>query len=101
LAGLGRFSQPALLILVSLAEGPKHGYLINQDVARFSGHRLGPGTLYGAIARMEERGLIEPVPSTDRRQPYRLTTEGLQVLQGELGSLEKTLVTGQERLRAL
>src|SRR5579884_2261680 len=86
LAGLGRFSEPALLILVSLASGPKHGYLMNQDIASFSGSRLGPGTLYGAITRLEERGLIEPVPSTDRRQPYRLTTEGIHVLQGELGT---------------
>lgn len=101
LAGLGRFSEPALLILVSLASGAKHGYLMNQDIEAFSGSRLGPGTLYGAIARLEERGLIEPVPSNDRRQPYRLTPEGIHVLQGELGTLERTVSAGRERLEAL
>lgn len=101
LAGLGRFSEPALLILVSLASGPKHGYLMNQDIEGFSGSRLGPGTLYGAIGRMEERDLIEPVPSTDRKQPYRLTSYGLCVLQSELAALQRTVSIGMERLGTL
>lgn len=101
LADFGRFSRPALLILVSLASGPKHGYLMNQDIAAVSGARLGPGTLYGALARLEERGLIEPVPSSDRKQPYRLTSDGLHVLQTELDTLESTVRAGRERLKAL
>ena len=73
LAGLGRFSEPALLILISLADGPKHGYAMTQDIEAVSGQNLGPGTLYGAITRLEERGWIEPLPPEDRRRPYRLT----------------------------
>jgi hypothetical protein len=47
LDGLGRFADPSLLILTSLADGPKHGYAIMTDVAAFSGVRMEPGTLYG------------------------------------------------------
>src|ERR1043165_8067396 len=54
----GRFSEPALLILVSLADGPKHGYSMTEDIEMVAGVRLGPGTLYGALARLETRGLI-------------------------------------------
>ena len=49
-ADLGRFSDPSLLILSSLAAGPKHGYAMILDIEAFSGTRLEPGTLYGAIA---------------------------------------------------
>ena len=56
---LGRFAEPALLILVSLSDGPKHGYAIMADVEAGTGRPMGPGTLYAALARLEERGLIE------------------------------------------
>jgi DNA-binding PadR family transcriptional regulator len=101
LVGMGRFSEPAVLILVSLASGQKHGYLINQDIEQFSGSRLGPGTLYGAIARLEARDLIEAVPSTGRKQPYRITSHGLAVLDLELGALGRTVAVGVERLGAV
>lgn len=101
LADLGRFSEPALLILVSLASGTKHGYLMNQDIEVFSGSRLGPGTLYGALARLEARELIEAVPSTDRKQPYRLSRQGMAVLENELQLLQRTVSVGVERLRAV
>jgi hypothetical protein len=52
LQDLGRFSEPALLILISLADGPKHGYAMTQDIEVVSGQKLGPGTLYGAITRL-------------------------------------------------
>ena len=64
---LGRFSEPALLVLVSLADGPKHGYAMTQDIFVVSGQKLGPGTLYGAITRLESKGWIEPLPTDDRR----------------------------------
>jgi len=67
---LGRFSEPALLIMISLADGPKHGYVMTEDIAQISGQRLGPGTLYGGITRLEARGWIEPLPTEDRRRPY-------------------------------
>ena len=74
-----RSTDPGLLVLSSLAGGPKHGYAITKDVEEVAGVRLGPGTLYGALSRLEERGLIEAMPSEDRRRPYRLTGDGSAV----------------------
>jgi hypothetical protein len=70
---LGRFSEPGLLILVSLADGLKHGYAILEDIQQLAGIRLGPGTIYGALARLERMGLIAALPAVERRRPYRLT----------------------------
>jgi DNA-binding PadR family transcriptional regulator len=94
----GRFSEPALLILVSLADGPKHGYSMTEDIAAIAGVRLGPGTLYGAIARLEARGLIEPLKSEDRRNPYRLTPLGERALRVRLDAMMAVARTGQRRL---
>jgi DNA-binding PadR family transcriptional regulator len=101
LAALGRFSEPALLILISLADGPKHGYAMVDDIQSLSGQRLGPGTLYGAIARLERLGLIAPLPADDRRRPYELTQVGSAVLQVELDALARLSTTGLRRLGAL
>ena len=98
LAELGRFSEPALYILISLADGPKHGYAMTQDIEAVSGQRLGPGTLYGAIARLEARKWIEPLPADDRRRPYRLTTAGQRVLRTRLESLRTMARVAQTRL---
>ena len=95
---LGRFSEPALLILISLAEGPKHGYDMMLDIERVSGQRLGPGTLYGAITRLEERAWIRSLPSIDRRRPYKLTPTGQRVLAARLESLKAMTRVGQARL---
>jgi DNA-binding PadR family transcriptional regulator len=96
--GLGRFGEPAVLVLVSLAGGAKHGYAIAADVESVSRVRLGPGTLYGAIARLEERDLIEAVPSDDRRRPYRLTPRGAEALRGHLEMLGAVVAVGTRRL---
>ena len=69
LAELGRFAEPSLYILVSLADGPKHGYAIMTDVEAISGPPMGPGTLYGALARLERRGLIEALEPVDGAGP--------------------------------
>ena len=98
LADLGRFSEPALLILISLAEGPKHVYAMTLDIAVVSGQRLGPGTLYGAIARLEGRKWIEPLPADDRRRPYKLTASGQRVLRHRLESLRAVTRAAQSRL---
>ena len=95
---LGRFSEPALLIMISLAEGPKHGYAMTQDIEAMSGQKLGPGTLYGAIARLEECGWIEPLPADDRRRPYKLTNAGQKVLRARLQALRTVTRIGQARL---
>jgi DNA-binding PadR family transcriptional regulator len=98
LAGLGRFSEPALLIMVSLSDGPKHGYAMVDDIHTLTGARLGPGTLYGAIARLERLGLIAPLPAEDRRRPYQLTQAGATVLRTELAALARLSRAGLERL---
>ena len=101
LSDMGRFSEPALLILMSLAEGEKHGYAMMEDIERFSGTRLGPGTLYGALARLEKRGWIEPLPSDDRRRPYRLTVAGASVLRDQLTTMRNFAAAGLARLARL
>jgi DNA-binding PadR family transcriptional regulator len=78
LTGLGRFAEPGILILASLADGPKHGYALIKDIEEFAGARLGPGTLYAALSRLESRGLIQALPEQDRRRPYQLTAAGAQ-----------------------
>ena len=92
-------SDPNLLVLSSLADGDKHGYAMMEDIERFSGLRLGPGTLYGAITRLEQRGWIRPVSSSDRRQPYTLTPAGRAYLKDQLENLERVVKAGLKRLR--
>ena len=92
-------ADPTFLVLSSLADGDKHGYAMMDDIERFAGVRLGPGTLYGAITRLEQRGWIRPVDSDDRRRPYRITAEGRRHLQEQLTSLSQLLKTGRRRLK--
>ena len=84
--------------MASLAEGPKHGYAITRDVQEIAGVTLGPGTLYGAIARLEERGLIEALDADDRRRPYRLTGSGAAVLREQLTGQQRVASVGLRRL---
>jgi DNA-binding PadR family transcriptional regulator len=91
-------SDPSILVLSSLAGGDKHGYAMMEDIERFAGVRLGPGTLYGAITRLEERGWIAPVASNDRRQPYTITGSGREHLHEQLGNLARIARTGLRRL---
>jgi DNA-binding PadR family transcriptional regulator len=95
---LGRFAEPALLVLVALADGPKHGYAIMTEAERIGGWPLGPGTLYAALGRLERRGLIEPMPQERRRRPYRLTGAGATALEEQLHDLERFARTGLTRL---
>lgn len=98
---LGYFSNPSLLVLFSLASGPKHGYALSKDIAEFSGTQLEPGTLYGALARLERQGWIEALPGQERRRPYRLTAAGLQVLREQLATMQRIVNTGVGRLAAI
>jgi DNA-binding PadR family transcriptional regulator len=100
LGELGRFSEPALYILVSLAGGPKHGYAMMLDIEELSGARPGPGTLYGALARLESRGWITALPAEERRKPYALTAAGLGVLEARLTELQALAGHGRQRLEA-
>lgn len=92
-------SDPTLLVLASLADGDKHGYAMMTDILEFAGVEMGPGTLYGAITRLEERGLIRAMASDDRRQPYRLTAAGRAYLKEQLAELEPIVRTGTRRLK--
>lgn len=98
--GRGHYSDPPLLVLASLADGSKHGYAMIEDIFRMSGTRLGPGTLYGAITRLERDGLIQPLESKERRQPYRLTAEGRRVLRAKLATLHHFTLAGLKKLEA-
>jgi DNA-binding PadR family transcriptional regulator len=69
------------------------------DVEAISGAPLGPGTLYAALARLEHRGLIEPLEPEARRRPYRLTPLGASALRGQLESMRGFTQTALERLR--
>lgn len=95
---LGHYSDPPLLVLASLASGPKHGHAMIDDIVALCGTRLGPGTLYGAIARLEDQGWIEPLPEQERRRPYRITPQGARVLRAKLTTLQQFTKAGIRRL---
>ena len=97
----GHYSDPPLLVLASLASGPKHGHAMMEDIEGLTGNRLGPGTLYGAIARLERQGWITPLPVEERRQPYRISAEGQRVLRAKLITLQRFSRAGLRRLEAL
>ena len=87
-------SEPVLLILLSLAEHPRHGYSILKNVEEMSGGRvrLSTGTLYGAIGRLLDGGWIERFKENDSsrgRQAYRLTSQGRQILRLEVNRLKQ------------
>jgi DNA-binding PadR family transcriptional regulator len=92
-------TDPELFVLASLADGDKHGYAMIGDIEEFAGVRLGAGTLYGAITRLEEYGWIRPVESDDRRRPYRLTVEGRRYLREQVAALDQVVKTAKRRLK--
>jgi len=100
-AEMGHYSDPPLLVLASLASGPKHGHAMIEDIVGLCGTRLGPGTLYGAIARLEKQGWIAPMAPEERRRPYRITAEGTRVLRARLMTLRQFAKAGLGRLEAL
>ncbi|HEY6947082.1 MAG TPA: helix-turn-helix transcriptional regulator [Candidatus Acidoferrum sp.] len=93
-------SEPVLLILLSLAEHPRHGYAILQDAERMSDGRvrLSTGTLYGALARLLDEKWIERFKEQDSsrgKQAYRLTAAGRRNLQTEVARMRRlTRVAG-------
>jgi DNA-binding PadR family transcriptional regulator len=93
-----RQNDPTLLILTSLLSGPKHGYALMRDIEAFAAIRLGPGTLYGAISRLEDRGLIEAVSPTGRQRPYRMTDTGREALRAVLADVQAVVDEATKRL---
>jgi len=98
-SGLRRANDPPVLILTSLAGGAKHGHALLKDIESFAGVRLGAGALYGAITRLEERGLIEALESEDRRRPYQITAAGTQALAGVMAEMRDLAQIGAARLK--
>ena len=95
----GPASDPEILILSSLAGGPKHGYAMLADIECLDGERLGPGTLYTGITRLVEKGWIAPEAPAGRQRPYRLTAAGAACLEELLKNMERVARVGLERLR--
>ncbi|MGA7173334.1 MAG: PadR family transcriptional regulator [Candidatus Dormiibacterota bacterium] len=89
--GRPSWRDPGLLVLSTLVEGPRHGYSIVQEVRKQAGINLGPGTLYGALSRLEAYGLVAGLPADGRRRPYRLTDKGRQTLEAQLDAMARFL----------
>jgi DNA-binding PadR family transcriptional regulator len=100
----GPLQEPTFLILTALAAGPLHGYGVIQEVTQLSGGRvvLRPGTLYGAIDRLAEQGLVrqdgEEVVDGRLRRYYRLTDEGATLLEAEAARLASNAAHARRRL---
>lgn len=92
-------TEAVYYILLALVE-PKHGYGIMQQTAELSGGRLSlsAGTLYGALASLQEKGWIEPLPEEGRKKEYRITDRGREVLLQELERLTELVENGKELL---
>ena len=85
--------------MVSLSDGQKHGYAIMKDIQELTGTPMSPGTLYGAVARLDQRGWIEEVQTRSyRRRPYRLTQIGRRALHEHLELMGELAATGMRRL---
>ena len=87
-------TEPVLLILMSLADEPRHGYAILKDVDQMSDGRvrLSTGTLYGALRRLLDEDWIERFDDRDTsrgKQSYRLTTKGRRMLQQEVARMKQ------------
>lgn len=92
-------TEAVYYILLALIE-PKHGYGIMQQTAALSGGRLtlSAGTLYGALASLQEKGWIKPLPEEGRKKEYQITDAGLQVLAAELERLTELVENGKQLL---
>ena len=91
-------SDRSILILTSLADWPKHGYALIKDIEGFAGVKLGAGTLYSALAKLEQTGLVEALPPEERRRPYRITTTGREYLYLRLTESARIAEVGLRRI---
>ncbi|MQY34732.1 hypothetical protein SRB17_27020 [Streptomyces sp. RB17] len=91
-----------MLVLTVLADGPLHGYAINTAIEELTGRKLGPGSLYGALSRLEARELIQPADQAaeaqERQRTMRITDAGRDQLRAELQQMARISAAG---LRAL
>jgi DNA-binding PadR family transcriptional regulator len=86
------------LVLCALCDGPLHGYAINAAIEKLTGKRLGVGSLYGALTRLEAKELIEPLGEVARTRPVQLTPRGREVLEQELRSMARVAAAGLKSL---
>ena len=93
-------TEAAYYVLISLNE-PRHGYGIMQHVEKLTNGRIkiGAGTMYGNLSRMEKEGLITSVAEEDRKKIYELSKKGKIVLKLELERLEELLKHGKNEMR--
>jgi DNA-binding PadR family transcriptional regulator len=94
-------SDRSILILTSLADGPKHGYALIKDIEDFAGVTLGAGTLYGALAKLDRDGLVEALQAGDRRRPYQITAAGREELRARLLQASRIAEVGLRRIAAV
>jgi DNA-binding PadR family transcriptional regulator len=95
---MGKYRDPSMLILLSLSEHDKHGYMIMEDMRNNFNIDFSPGTLYGAITRLEKDDLIEPAATKGRRVSYQITPSGIELLSGHIESLQTFISIGSARL---
>lgn len=86
-------------ILLAIADGHTHGYAIGQAVEEVSGLRMGPGTIYGSLQRMERDGLVAEAedPDDDRRKPFVMTEEGRRALEAEAARIDRLAALARSR----
>jgi DNA-binding PadR family transcriptional regulator len=105
LVGMRAMREPTFLILTSLAAGPSHGYGVIQDVAELSDGRvhMQAGTLYAALDRLSEEGLVEPdreeIVEGRKRRYYRLTADGAAALAADARLQQHNAAAALQRLR--
>jgi DNA-binding PadR family transcriptional regulator len=97
-------TEPVLLILMSLANEPRHGYALMKEIEALSQQRvrLSTGTLYGALHRLLKEGLIQRFSQDDQsrdKQAYRLTSTGLKALQAEMERMKQLTRAAALRLK--
>ncbi len=95
---LGRFSETGLQVLVAVAAGPKHGWVIADEIEERTGRRPQPATLYGTLSRLEERGWINGLEPEGRRRPFAITAKGEAALRLSLRDLDSLLKAGHRAL---
>lgn len=96
--GIRGSSDRSVLVLTSLAGGPKHGYALIKDIENFAHVKMGPGSLYGCLSKLEEARLVEALPSEDRRHPYRITPSGLAAVRERLTESARIAEIGLRRV---
>ena len=91
---LGRFARPAQQILNVLAAGPRVPSTMQREIDARCGASIGPGTLFGAIARLERHALIEVVSGPSVPRAYRLTALGAETLAAQLDAIRRSSPAG-------